>query len=255
MFQERAVITHKATRELYRVVWAVPGRTWIMPLDDGSRAWPIILPEADCDRYELCAEPAPSPVSPAGFKHAQEVYQRFGGVLAHLPGLLTSTDRAQAFQLLKQQDPSVSSSTFYKVARRWLRGGAVVSALAPLWKGSRKPLDIADIDSIGYAEAVATCRRQSERLMREPQASEVNGDHTNSGQPRKRYAINRPTRFVVDRQALRVFHEFYRRKLATAGKSLPVSRFSRRPLLRAARCSGQPGLSPPSPNSSIGTTG
>ena len=219
-FEIRTVIESSAGLDRYRVVWVDERGTWIMPMNKEFSAWPRRLDPEDADSYQVVPDEPPPPMTDAALKHAQCTFERYGGILNHIPGLLTESGRSKAFHALKKVEPTLSTSTFYKVVRRWLKGGAILSALSPTWCGKRKALEGADVKEIGLAEAEKACKAQAERLMRQTFASPAEPDHTKSGRPRKRFQINQPTRYRVDRQTLRVFQEHFRIKLKTPGLSL-----------------------------------
>jgi len=223
MFQQRSLIVHRTGDEHLRVVWTEPGKTWVMSLDRGKSAWPQLLPPDQHDRFETVDEPpAPAP-SKAALKHAQRTFEKYGGVLEHIPGLLIEAGRWKAYSTLKALHPTLSTSTFYKVVRRWLRGGAVVASLSPEWKGVRQALDFIDIKSVGEAESLRACREQSERLMKRPLVEAPESDHTRNGKPRKRFPVVQPTEYKTDRPTLRVFYTYFKRRLHTPGMTLKAA--------------------------------
>ena len=137
MFERRAVISSSDGLDRYRVIWVDGRGTWIMPMNKEFSAWPRLLDPVVSDSYQVVPEEPPPPMTGAALVRAQRTFERYGGVLNHVSGLLTASGRSKAFHYLKMIEPTLSTSTFYKVVRRWLRGGATLSALSPTWRGSK----------------------------------------------------------------------------------------------------------------------
>lgn len=136
-FETRAAIASIDGLDRYRVVCVDRRGTWIMPMNKRFNAWPRLLDPTVAYSYQVVPEEPPPPMTVAALIHAQCTFERYGGVLNHVPGLLTASGRSKAFHYLKKIEPTLSASTFYKVVRRWLRGGATLSALSPTWRGSK----------------------------------------------------------------------------------------------------------------------
>ena len=219
-FQPRSVIAREGSAFTHRIVWVEPGKTWIMSLDSSCKAWPVLISEQELDLYTEVRQEPTIPLGAAALKKAQRHYEAYGGGLNHIAGLLTEQGRSKAFADLKKLNPKLSSATFYRLVRRWLRDGCVLACLAPQWKGAKKRLEIKDVSKIGLASAIKHCRGVSEKLMGVGYEDKREADHTQCGKPRQRFPKHAPSLYEVDQPTLRVFSEYFKHKLATPGMSL-----------------------------------
>ena len=224
-FQHRSIISKPGGEAPLRVVWTEPGKTWTIRLQSKTNVWPTLLPEKEHEFYREVDQPATPALTVAAHKHAQHTFSRFAAALNDIPLLLMSQGRTRAFTELvaeeKRKDPhgkTLAPATFYKVVRNWLRGGGVVAALSPEWKGNKKPINLDQIDEMNYEAAKRACQAQSERLAKLPHEEPIQSDHTKKGMPRKLYAVHSPTCYSVDRSTVRVFRKFFHAKLKSEGR-------------------------------------
>ncbi len=135
----------KLTGVVHRIVFIDESHTWLMPLGKGGKgAWPESVPNATLERtlrdgvYGALKEGmSPAPTRKA-VEHAIRVHAVYATALTDAFQLLHPSGRASALKELRRGNAKISAKSFYRVVKRWLSGGCVVTALAPLWV-SKKP--------------------------------------------------------------------------------------------------------------------
>lgn len=228
MIQERQLLVCVATGCAFRVSDRDSSRTCLMPADPKARGWPEYCNTKDLERdldaglWSIVKEGASTTPSPKSMAHANRTYETFKDALDDKLSLLTAHGRTRLLEALKESNPKIRSNTFYKVVRRWLAGGCVVAALAADWVSASTKLSTDGVKDMSFETAKKAVQERAEKLTRQGYVAPIIKDHTKSGSPRKRAMPERPTRFAVDKNALRVFLHFYKIHAATKGSKLPA---------------------------------
>ncbi len=222
--QERMVLREPQTGRRFRVVHINPAQTWLMPL--GENGWPFA--EATQTANEMfrsgayLLEPTKDAVglTPGAAAHADSTYEMLKDYLADTTQLLTKEGRSQLYRLV-QQSGTVVKSTFYKVVRRWLEGGAVPQALAAKWVSHTQGIDVDSLDAISLVAATRVAQAQSLRHQEAGKPIVIREDYRRDGKKREKRASGHPTAYRVDRETLRVFSHYYAALKAAPGTTLP----------------------------------
>lgn len=228
MIQERQLLLCKTTSCKFRVVHRDQSRTYLMPAEKKAQGWPDhrnsveLEREAEAGLWSIEKEGVSVTPSAKSMAHAQSTYETFKDALDDKLALLSARGRSNLLSILKEANPRIRANTFYKVVRRWLVGGCVVPALAATWVSNNSRLSTEGVREMDYETAKTSVRDQAERLTRMGYTPPAIKDHTKSGSARKRAMPERPTRFVVDKNALRVFLFFFKKHGAIKGSKLPA---------------------------------
>jgi len=144
MTQVRQLLLCRLTSVVHRVVFIDESCTWLMPLGKGGEgAWPEPVPNATLERtlrdgiYGAFKEGMSRAPTRKALEHATRVHAVYATALTDTFQLLHPSGRASALKELQRSNAKVSAKSFYRVVRRWLSGGCVVTALAPLWVSER----------------------------------------------------------------------------------------------------------------------
>jgi hypothetical protein len=145
MTQVRQLLLCKPTAVVHRVVFIDESRTWLMPLGKGNEgAWPEAVSSAALAKdlrdavYGPVKEGVTRALTKKADEHAEHVHAVYATALTDTFQLLHPRGRANALKALQKTNAKINAKSFYKVVRRWLSGGCVVTALAALWV-SKKP--------------------------------------------------------------------------------------------------------------------
>lgn len=228
MIQERQLLLCKATGAQFRVSHREPSRTWLMPVGKGERGWPeptdseALERDLEAGLWSVVGDGVLVVPTAKSMAHAQKTYETFKAALGNNVSLLTPHGRARLLDVLMESNPKIRKNTFYKVARRWLAGGCVITALVADWVSKSSKLSTEGVRDINYEAAKKSVQDRAERLTRMGYTAPVIRDHTKKGRPRKRAMPERKTRYAVDRDALRVFLHYFKRHAETKGSKLPA---------------------------------
>lgn len=215
------VLRDSVTEHLYRVCWRAGEYVWLIGMT-GEGDWPVRHMREDLRGARVLTK------APAGEGKSTEcsnpraalaTYERFQLVLDNIPRLLTPRGRSEAYSELRVTDKKLSKRTFYKVVRKWLVGGSVVSGLGRPSKPKAKAVP-PSLPELSYADAVKQVRGQAQRLMSEPKPEVAAIDHTRSGRPRKNKRVKPRTRYRRCPATMRVFWHFFEVKKKTRGLSV-----------------------------------
>jgi hypothetical protein len=223
--QERMIVRETAADRLLRVIHINPLNTWFMPLAQGG--WPFSegTKEATSQFRSGGYTPEPvnevTPTSLGAAEHGDETYELFKDYLADTTRLLTDEGRSAVYRVMKVAHPTLSTSTFYKVVRRWLEGGMVPLALSGRWVSKKQAIDTSNLESISLVQATKACQAQSLRLQQEGKPVTPRPDHVKSGAKRRRRVPANPTAYGVDRETLRLFQNFYNLLKTEPGTTIP----------------------------------
>lgn len=162
--------------------------------------------------------------SPAGRAHGAATFGQFKDALSDVSRLLTEHGRAALYRELKEQHPKLTKKTFYKVVRRWLEGGMTPKCLDARWYGvKRTSVDRTDLDSIPFETAKRACQAKALAFTQTLAAPQRSGetrsrhrrDHLEGKQKRRaRASTYQPSHYLVCRDTLRVFLQYFKRKAA-----------------------------------------
>ena len=226
--KRREIYIQTSTQQCFRLIHRTADRVWLMPMEKGSKGWasgedaPLFDEACGVGAYAplTSADTVVSPTATAQ-KHADKTFKRLEVGLSSIEKLLTEKGRAEVFSSLRQFDPKLSKSFFYKHVRRFLVGGCTPMGLVGQWERRKLP-DTADIlKEMDYNLAVRTVRSQCARLMSQSYVAPKITDHTAKKKtPRIRRQCRRPTRFRVDLPAKRVFLHYFRKYFSTPGMTL-----------------------------------
>ena len=230
MTQVRQLLLCKPTAVVHRVVFIDESRTWLMPLGKGSEgAWPEAVSSAALAKdlrdavYGPVKEGVTRALTKKADEHAEHVHAVYATALTDTFQLLHPRGRANALKALQKTNAKINAKSFYKVVRRWLSGGCVVTALAALWVSRKPKLSTDGVKQMNYQGSVSQVQAQSVKLMESGYEPPKRTDYTKKKkQPRKRSMCERPTKFEVDRNALRVFLHYYLKHKTTKGSKLPA---------------------------------
>jgi hypothetical protein len=228
MIQERQLLLCKTTGCRFRVVHRDESRTYLMPAEKKALGWPDHRNSVELERESeeglWSVEKEGASVAPSGksMAYAQSTYETFKDALDDKLALLSTRGRSNLLRILKEANPKIRANTFYKIVRRWLVGGCVVPALAAAWVSNSIKLSTEGVREMDYESAKKSVQDRAERLTKMGYTPPAIKDHKKNGSTRKRAMPERPTRFAVDKSALRVFLFFFKKHGATKGSKLPT---------------------------------
>ncbi len=228
MIQERQLLLCKTTGCRFRVVHRDESRTYLMPAEKKALGWPDHRNSVELERESeeglWSVEKEGASVAPSGksMAYAQSTYETFKDALDDKLALLSARGRSNLLRILKEANPKIRANTFYKIVRRWLVGGCVVPALAAAWVSNSSKLSTEGVREMDYESAKKSVQDRAERLTKMGYTPPAIKDHKKNGSTRKRAMPERPTRFAVDKSALRVFLFFFKKHGATKGSKLPT---------------------------------
>jgi hypothetical protein len=231
-----ALLYEELTDSYLRVLRAEPLRVLFMPMD--GKGWPfsrsrqVAKRNEDLGVWRLVPQAATAEApdgtievghaSPKAHQFGDATYQRFFAE-TDLAEFVTRAGRSKVLRRLQQKDKGLAASTFYRHLRRFLEGGLTINSLNGRWRGGRKPVNREDLEEIAFNDAKEACRALALKLqaLGAPKPpSPIEFSTTKSDTLRKRSPPKAPTHYQVDRNTLRVFLHYYKKKTREALKSL-----------------------------------
>lgn len=230
------VLLEAQSAKFLRVLRADPIRVLLMPMD--GEGWPFQRQRKVADQaVELGAwqlVPAPKAYekpdgsidvehsSPAAPAFAEATHERLFSDL-DIEQVRTRAGRSGLYRRLKETDTKLAPSTFYRQLRRFLEGGLTIKGLDARWRGGRPRLARDNLEEIALGDAKQTCRDRAlkcQGLGPPKPPDHLEFSTTKSDTQRKRAPPVQPTHYVVDRNTLRVFVYYYRKKTSAPTTSL-----------------------------------